>query len=143
MMLVRSARFTGIVLMVTLQLLSACAVTTEKKDVGPTLGDILPFWTPDTGREIPTAGIDQVLEQYQFALASTLAPELRRQVELRLSDLQMQRSEQCQFEDASAKCEFDSAAQLYQALLATAPNRPDNDRLLYQLARAYLSLIHI
>lgn len=137
MMLVRSARFTGIVLMVTLQLLSACAVTTEKKDVGPTLGDILPFWTPDTGREIPTAGIDQVLEQYQFALASTLAPELRRQVELRLSDLQMQRSEQCQFEDASAKCEFDSAAQLYQALLATAPNRPDNDRLLYQLARAY------
>jgi TolA-binding protein len=58
-------------------------------------------------------------------------------VQRRLASLEMIHSEQCQFEDAEARCNFDRAIQLFQALLAADPARSGNDRLLYQIAKAY------
>lgn len=117
-------------------MVSACS-STGRRDAGPLLGDILPVWVSDEGRELPDMDMDQVLEQYHAVLEVAKDPEIRIKVQRRLAGLEMARSEQRQIDEVQAQRYFDEAISLYQTLLAANPERGDNDRLLYQMAKAY------
>lgn len=103
------------------------------------------------GREFvlkPDAGIDssrqQAINRYQTFLATAPDTPLRLEAVRRLADLQLEQGDETvPTKDkpvqgsAADEGDYAKAVQLYQDLLQTYPNNPHNDRILYQLARAY------
>ncbi|MGB1556711.1 MAG: tetratricopeptide repeat protein, partial [Oceanococcaceae bacterium] len=87
------------------------------------------------------AGVEDALEQYREILK--LAPEdesLRYETQRRLADLQIEASELNPRLEQRGLVSQSEAVSLYNGLLDARPNAPDNDRILYQLARAYQNL---
>ena len=67
-------------------------------------------------------------------------PELRAEAMRRLADLQLEAGEERMIEGDLAMLqgiEYRDAVHLYESLLKQNPSAPNNDRVLYQLARAY------
>nr|MBV6628404.1 tetratricopeptide repeat protein [Oceanococcus sp. HetDA_MAG_MS8] len=86
-------------------------------------------------------GVTEALKQYRAILE--LAPndqQLRFETQRRLADLQVEASELDPTLEASGAVSQSEAVSLYNGLLDARPNAPDNDRILYQLARAYQNL---
>ncbi len=119
----------------SLALLSACG--SPGLDRGPTLASIAPAPLPIEEQALPATTIDRVLQQYHAVLADSTDPEVRIKVQQRLAGLEMQRSEQQHIEADITERNFDQAIALYQALINENPGRSDNDRMLYQMAKAY------
>ncbi|MBX6421337.1 MAG: tetratricopeptide repeat protein, partial [Nevskia sp.] len=79
-----------------------------------------------------TANPEKALEQYRKVLALNPSPETRMEALKRIADLQVQLS------DTSGNTSgLKEAIGNYTQLLQEHPQAADNDRLLYQLARAY------
>ncbi|MDI9245739.1 tetratricopeptide repeat protein [Marinobacter sp. CHS3-4] len=86
----------------------------------------------DASAEVSRA---DVMKSYQDLLPLLQDPAKRVEVRHRLADLEFERAENELVDNAVD--EMEGAIEAYQALLAEYPNRETNDRILYQLARAY------
>jgi TolA-binding protein len=90
---------------------------------------------------LPAGDTLRAREQYRLFLeVSADHPELRRQAMRRLADLSMDAGEEAQFESGVGDAAFyQEAITLYLTLLDRNSADIDEDRILYQLARAYES----
>jgi tetratricopeptide (TPR) repeat protein len=102
-----------------------------------TLASLEPAALPDRSAATlpPAVTREQVTESYRALLPLLQDPGKRVEVRHRLADLEFERAETQMIENAVD--EMAGAIEAYQALLAENPDRPNNDRILYQLARAY------
>lgn len=90
------------------------------------------------------AGIEssrqQAIDRYRTFLDSAPDTPLRLEAARRLADLQLEQGDESaptNRKSAQGGSDYAQAIQLYRDLLQTYPNNPHNDRILYQLARAY------
>lgn len=80
----------------------------------------------------------RAMTHYEIYLKNSRESELVPEALRRLADLNLEQEEVLRGEnDAVAGGTPSRAAELYQELLTRFPDRPDNDRSVYQLARAY------
>ncbi|HEY3699494.1 MAG TPA: tetratricopeptide repeat protein [Spongiibacteraceae bacterium] len=100
------------------------------------MASLKPAKLPEKNQLLPEVGLEQVSANYHDVLRTTNDPELRVQVTQRLADLQMMGSEQQQLAGKQQTHYYDETIKSYRDLLAKYPNRPENDRLLYQLSKA-------
>ena len=118
--------------------LAGCSITHDSdKKPEPTLASLKPATLPEQSQALPQVGLPQVAAHYRDVLRTTNDPELRVQVNQRLADLQMLSGEQQQLAGKPGARYFDDTIKSYSELLAQHPDRPGNDRLLYQLSKAY------
>ncbi|MFT3929975.1 MAG: tetratricopeptide repeat protein [Spongiibacteraceae bacterium] len=118
--------------------MSGCSLFGDKeKNNEPTLASLKAAKLPERNQPLKQVGLQQVADNYRDVLKTTNDPELRVQVTQRLADLQMMSSEQKQLAGQQQGHYFDDTIKSYRELLAAHPNRADNDRLLYQLSKAY------
>nr|WP_010131943.1 tetratricopeptide repeat protein [Microbulbifer agarilyticus] len=82
---------------------------------------------------MPKLEIPALINSYQKALSSQQDPKTRRQIQLRLADLEMERLEQQQEDNPEMAVAYAEAVRHYEALLKTSA---DDDYLAYRLARA-------
>ncbi|WP_299594268.1 tetratricopeptide repeat protein [uncultured Microbulbifer sp.] len=111
--------------------LGGCA---SQFDPGTTLAD-LPAATlpPEPQVELPKVELPVLINSYEKALAANSDPKTRRQIQLRLADLEMERLEQQQEDNPEMAVAYSQAVRHYEALLQTSA---DDDYLAYRLARA-------
>ncbi|WP_160152086.1 tetratricopeptide repeat protein [Microbulbifer sp. ALW1] len=113
-------------------LISGCA---SQFDPGTTLADLpaasLPPVEPDV--QMPAVELPALIASYERALAANSDPKTRRQIQLRLADLEMERTEQLQEDNPEMAVAYTEAVRHYEALLQTSA---DDDYLAYRLARA-------
>ena len=135
---VPSKLFVGIAAIMLLQGCSWFGHNKSAADNEPTLASLKSAQLPDTQRKLPQVGLNKVAENYRDVLKNTEDPEMRVRVTQRLADLEMLNSEQTQLASGQpGQHYFDEAIKSYQALLAANPKRADNDKLMYQLSKAY------
>ncbi|UHQ53771.1 MULTISPECIES: tetratricopeptide repeat protein [Microbulbifer] len=82
---------------------------------------------------IPQVQIDTLQRNYKQALVDQQDPAVRRQIRMRLADLEMERLEQLQADNPGQRVSFQPAIERYRALVAA---QPGDDYLNYRLARA-------
>ena len=103
-------------------------------DPGTTLADLpsaaLP---PEPDIQLPAVDLPALITSYENALAANRDPETRRQIQLRLADLEMERLEQQQADNPETAVAYSAAVRRYEALLQGASG---DDYLFYRLARA-------
>lgn len=117
--------------------ISGCSIWHETPQSNePTLASLKPAKLPEQKQPLPQVGLQQVSEHYREVLRNTNDADLRVQVNQRLADLQMLSSEQQQLAGKQSTHYFDDTIKSYRELLTQYPNRPENDRLLYQLSKA-------
>ncbi len=109
----------------------------EEQEAAPTLADLQPAVMPDKNRTLPMVDLNTLITTYQEVLDVTDEPELRLRVLHRLAGLEMKRAEQNLYEQEVVANQFELAIDAYQTLLASNPEHPRNDRLRYQLSKAY------
>lgn len=90
---------------------------------------------PDTRGEAGDVSLGEVMDSYRALLPLLEDPAKQVVVRHRLADLEFQRAENKMVE--TAEDEMAGAIEAYEQLLAEYPERPGNDQVLYQLARAY------
>jgi len=102
-----------------------------------TLASLEPAALPVISQSNATAGMtrEEVAESYRALLPLLQDPGKRVEVRHRLADLEFERAETELIENAVD--DMAGATEAYEALLAQNPDRSTNDRVLYQLARAY------
>ena len=120
-------------------LLSACS--NVAKDKSPTLKN-LENATVKIDRDLPVENsMNKAKENYESLLGTIKDETLRKQAMRRLADLEMKAGEdlpavdtqaQTKAEAVEAVPDYKKAMALYQSLLRSYPNSPDNDRILYQ-----------
>lgn len=116
-----------------LLILAGC---TSRNPPPPTLAKLEPAPAPpaaQTGLKVDRAA---AIRAYEAFLASARDPERRAQALQRLADLKLEQAEAELENDAGKQANGDAIA-LYEQRLREHPNAADNDRVLYQLARAY------
>ena len=124
-------------------LLAGCAA---RVDPGPSIRSIAKQ-SPDEAFDVRESERVQqnqelAIENYRAILELSADNEKRYEAMRRLADLQLQVGEvnpQFEAEQAQSETEFTDSVELYQKLLAERPDDVNNDRVLYQLARAYQS----
>jgi len=106
--------------------------------------DVNPGNIPNvTPVQADTVSHSSVVESYKKALKSISDPAVRARIERRLAGLAMIESEELQvqgdtFEQQKlAMSKFDKTIAAYKKLLKDYPDHPDNDKVYYQLAKAY------
>ncbi|WP_226664431.1 tetratricopeptide repeat protein [Microbulbifer aggregans] len=113
-------------------LFSGCA---SQFDPGTTLAQLpaaaLP--PPEPKVDVPVVALPTLITSYEKALAANSDPRTRRQIQLRLADLEMERLEQQQADNPEMAVAYQDAVRRYEALLQTSA---DDDYLSYRLARA-------
>lgn len=102
-----------------------------------TLADLEPAVMPNSDKPLPSVDLDTLASTYRDVLDVTEDPQLRLKVLHRLAGLEMKRGEQNLYEQAETGGLFALAIEAYQTLLRDNPDHPRNDRLLYQLSKAY------
>lgn len=130
--------------------LSNCAFlksVTEGENQGPnygkTLADLEPVPIPAEMEPAPVTTIDTIEDSYRSALKVAIDPDVRHRILTRLGDLEMARAEQRQLSATEQAKFFDDAIDMYRELLVLnterqgEPGTPTNERLLYQLSKAY------
>ena len=92
-------------------------------------------------KDNPDASGQSAIRNYrEFLRLYPDTPELRAEAMRRLADLQLEAGEERMIEGDLAMLqgvEYRDAVHLYESLLKQNPTAPNNDRILYQLARAY------
>jgi TolA-binding protein len=122
--------------------LTGCSIwpiwSRDSKPVEPTLADLPPARLPDASAPLPKVGLPQVSENYRAVLNGSVDAQLRAQVTQRLADLQMLSGEQNQLAGGAPGARyFEASIAAYREQLRQYPDNLDNDRLLYQLSKAY------
>ncbi len=125
-------------------LLSSCSLLPGDggKQPDKTLADLEVVEPPPVNRDLPQKTAAQVMQSYVELLNVVQDPDIKAAAKSRLGGLMMLDNENKQFGDepaADAKLEryYTDVIQLYEELLAEFPERTSNDRLLYQLSKAY------
>lgn len=126
--------------------LSGCAMF-EGRDARPyygkTLADLKEVVIPDELYPVPVASIDRIEEIYRAAIEVAREDSVRHRILTRLGDLEMARAEQRQLNATEQALFFQDAIDFYSELLVLnaerqgEPGTPTNERLLYQLSKAY------
>jgi tetratricopeptide (TPR) repeat protein len=123
-------------------LVAGCSIT--PKDTSPTLKS-LEKKTVKIEKEVDIQqSAAKAKKSYEALLESTSDDKLRRRAMRRLADLEMLDQEELPQADTTrppaavtGEPDFSKAVSLYENLLRTYPDGKDNDRILYQLSRAY------
>lgn len=102
-----------------------------------TLADLNAVEIPAEQAPLPQVSLDEITGHYKSVLDITQDPEIRLKVLRRLAGLEMLRSENEQMSSAQSQQYYNEAIGLYEEILNNHPDRVDNDRLLYQMAKAY------
>lgn len=124
-----------------LMVLTACASKRPgtSPDNEPTLRTLAgrPI-TVDTDRGIP-ASTEKAIAAYKNFLETAPRASQRSQALRRLGDLEMDSADErvSSGQGSGTAADYKAAVTRYQDFLKTYPNDPDNDRVLYQLARAH------
>ena len=127
----------ALALLLAALLLGACSFMPGSSQVPEaTLADLQPIELPDPGGELPSVNLAQLADAYQQVLLVTDDPGVRLQVVQRLAGLEMLQAEERLAQSDTQEPFFEDAIVLYQNLLATTTGA-DDDRLLYQLSKAY------
>ena len=127
-----------ITLVILVLLLGACSFMPGSSPAPEaTLSDLQPIDLPDPGGELPSVSLARLEDIYRQVLLVTDDPAVRLQVMQRLADIEMlQAEERLALADAPEPF-FDEAIVLYRNLLENGADGAGNDRLLYQLSKAY------
>ena len=130
--------------------LIACSFT--RKDDDPTIKSLEGRTVPIERSASIEGGRQKAIIGYQAFLGTAPDHELRPEAMRRLGDLQMEDADEQQLAgpgeaepglrpkprgSASSDAEYRNAIEWYQGLLRAYPNRAGNDRVMYQLAKAY------
>ncbi|MDN5873165.1 MAG: tetratricopeptide repeat protein [Sinobacteraceae bacterium] len=91
---------------------------------------------PQTQIKADVSSSQEAIKNYQALLELAPDPKVRAEARRRIADLQVQ-MEDLQGNPASGKTTLVKSIDTYRQLLAKHPNAKHNDRLLYQLSRAY------
>ena len=136
----RNHRFAPVLLAAQLAMLAGCASRpTGTPDNEPTLAALAkqPAAKPATQTNaVITATPEQAAAAYKRFLDSAPHAPQRADALRRLGDLAMDSADN-QSADKGTDPDYKAAIARYQDYLKTYPNDPGNDRVLYQLARAY------
>ncbi|MBE7417143.1 MAG: tetratricopeptide repeat protein [Ideonella sp.] len=118
-------------------LLAGCASQRAAPDDAPTLKTL-------AGRSVDVpadsgvkAGVADAIDAYRKFLDTGPKAQHRAEAMRRLGDLEMDAADQRLASGSAAAPDFKAAIARYQAYLKEHPKAPGNDRVLYQLARAY------
>ena len=120
--------------------LAGCSIIYEDvADMGATLADLEPPLLPAVQNTVPTATLAEIEQSYRAALAVSADPSVRQQIQVRLADIQMVKSERGQAEDTEQAQHFNEAIAQYNELLSAEAelDAVTDERLLYRLAKAY------
>lgn len=110
---------------------------------GKTLADLDDVPVPEQFDPVPVTTIEVIEDSYRSALSVAKDPSVRHRILTRLADLEMAKSERNQLTLAEQATYFGGAIDMYQELLVLnserqgEPETPTNERLLYQLSKAY------
>ncbi len=130
--------------------LAAC--TNARQDDSPRIKNLQGRVVPVERDGVVTSGRDKAAQGYREFLTTRADDKLRAEALRRLGDLQMESGEDKQSgpqpevargaknsggDKTSATKDYKEAIKLYRDLLRIHPTRPGNDRVLYQLSRAY------
>lgn len=138
-------------------LVLGCASTPEGVESDPSFQDVEslkpkiesvdqvdPANIPDVAPvQVQSVSHSSVVKSYQRALTLISDPAIKARIERRLAGLAMVESEELQVQGETfeqqklAMSKFDSTIKAYKKLLNDYPNHPDNDKVYYQLAKAY------
>lgn len=133
---------------ITALFVAGCSIT--PKDSSPTLKS-LEKKTVKIERDAEVKpDLAKAKESYEALLQATTDEKLRRRAMRRLADLELQDREEPGVETAKAETpapaagksastepDYRKAITLYEGLLRSYPDRKDNDKVMYQLSRAY------
>lgn len=103
----------------------------------PTLADLSPAVMPDKGIPLPKIELDALTKNYLDVMKTSQDAEVQVQVMQRLAGLDMLKGELQLAEGQPSTDTLQLAIQAYQKLLNDYPDQPNNDRLMYQLSKAY------
>lgn len=130
-----------VLVVVLLSLLLGCSrlatVYSEREAPERTLADITPVVIPHSSTAPSVRSLDELAVIYREVLAATDDPEVRLSVSHRLADIQMLASEERLAQTQPLPDAFKAVIESYEELLAQHPENAGNDRLLYQLSKAY------
>ena len=133
-------------------LVTLTACTNARQDDGPRIKSLQGRVVPVERDGVVISGRDKAVQGYREFLTTRADDKLRAEALRRLGDLQMESGEDKQSgpepdvvrgakntggDKASATKDYKEAIRLYRDLLRIHPNQPGNDRVLYQLSRAY------
>lgn len=122
--------------------ITACSFIGMGDDRGPTLAQLPKAKKPENKRSVDVQSISTIEQSYQRALAAAQEPALRQQIQARIADLAMVRSEQDQLNSNEAGQHYQKPIELYRDLLAqqsqngTPAKGIAADQLRYKLAKA-------
>ena len=89
----------------------------------------------------PRLTVEQMIERYQAILRVHDDPQIIARSQRRIADLKMLQAEKRQFDDQEAPVDdgdnYRQIAEHYRKLLQTYPDQPQNEQILYQLAKTY------
>lgn len=134
---------------ISLFLVSSCSLfgggnDDRKKDPRLlTIADLADVALPEEPMPVPKTSIDEIEDHYREALKVAKDDGVRHRILIRLADLELVRSEDRQLESLEQKAFFDESVSMFQELLTLnaarqgEPDTPTNERLLYQLSKAY------
>jgi tetratricopeptide (TPR) repeat protein len=126
-----------IAVLLTVQL-SACGfMSTLTQPRERTLADLEPVRLPEAKTDVPQVSLEELADVYRGVLAVTDDPRTRLQVLHRLADIEMLSGEADLATAESQQAFFDDAIDAYETLLEEHPDNPLNDKLMYQLSKAY------
>lgn len=110
---------------------------------GETLADLPEQTLPEEPMPVRIASLDEIEDSYRSAIEVADDPSIRHKILVRLADIEMARSENEQIDATEQKAFFGDAITMYQELIALNAAKPSaeaaeaNERLLYQLSKAY------
>lgn len=128
--------------------LAGCATPDVVKHAAPPIGETLGNETQPATDVLPIIKSEpiatdpqQAIENYRAVLKLNPSPSTRAEALRRIADLQVQIQDQ-KGNPANGDATVDKSIDIYKNLLQEHPNTATNDRLLYQLARAYQNTGH-
>lgn len=101
--------------------------------VSGTLGELLPAEVDRTANEGAPVNIDDVIDSYSELITLADDPDIKMRGLQRLADLRLEKGETAFYDGADTQ--LDLAAESYEGLLSSYPDRIENDRVRYQLAK--------
>jgi tetratricopeptide (TPR) repeat protein len=123
-------------LFVSLSLLHACG-SPGWEERAPTLAEIRPVVLQEEKQALPEKSLAELSQIYQDVLAHQLESQKQLQVTHRLADIEMLDAEESMDRLEHADANFSDAIEIYENLLAQNPDYPHQDRIFYQLSKAY------
>lgn len=101
------------------------------------LADLQPISIPDKQMAVESVDLPTLKALYEQALAVTTDPVVVKKILQRLATIDIKNSENSLLNGEATVAPFNSSIAAYERLLLDYPNHTDNDRILYQLAKAY------